>query len=120
MKSISTPAKILFLFTFFWALTLTFYAAWDLRPPVLVDVLSPIVFAWLLWLWLSKDSRHSSVKWPAIDLGFFIYFAWFAILPYHLFKTRGIRGFLGILALAGAYLAGWLAAVVIIYVVWLS
>jgi hypothetical protein len=120
MKSISTPAKILFLFTFFSSLVSTFYAAWELRLPLLIDVFSPIVYAWLLWWWLTDDSRRSNLEWPAVDLGFFVYIAWFAIIPYHLFKTRGVRGLLGILALVGAYIAGWLSGVWVIYVVWLS
>ncbi len=114
-----TPAKTLFLFTFLSPFVYTFYDAWEIRPPVLIEVLVPIVFASLFWSWLREDSgKNSSVKWPAIDLGFFIYFAWFAIVPYHLFKTRGIKGSLGILAFVGVYLAGWLMALLVIYTFW--
>lgn len=120
MKGLTVPAKVLFLFTFFITLASAFYAAWEMRLPILVEVLTPIVYAWLFWWWLREDSKHSSVKWPPIDLGYFVYIGWFAILPYHLFKTRGVKGFFGILAFFGAYIGGWLAASLVIYLVWLS
>ncbi len=119
MNRLTTPARILVCFTYFASFVGTFYAAWDMRAPALVEILTPIVFAWLFWLWLKKDSAASTVKWPSIDLGFFVYFAWFAILPYHLVRTRGARGLQGILALVGVYLLGWFSANVMIYLIWL-
>ena len=115
----TTPAKVLFFFTFFSTFVSTFYAAWEIRPPVLIEVLTPIIFAWLLWWWLVHDTRTSGLSWPATDLGLFVYFAWFAILPYHLLKTRGVQGLLVILAFFGAYIAGWITAVLAIYLIWL-
>jgi hypothetical protein len=37
------------------------------------------------------------------DLGFFLCIAWPLIMPYYLFKTRGAKGLLVILAFIGAY-----------------
>lgn len=119
MRSLTAPTKMLFALTFFSGFVSTFYAAWEMRPPVLIDVLMPITYAWILWWWLTVDSKRSTVKWPKTDLGFFIYVAWFAILPFHLFKSRGFRGAFGILGFIGFYLAGWLAAIILIYAVWL-
>ena len=46
--------------------------------------------------WLSKDSKSRNVHW-VFDLGFFLYVAWPIIMPYYLFKTRGLgKGFLAL------------------------
>jgi hypothetical protein len=118
MKPPTTPAKVLFAFTFFSTFLATIYAAWEINPPVLIEVLTPIVFAWLFWWWLIQDSKTSGLRWPMTDLGFFVYFAWFVILPYHLLKTRGLKGSLAVLAFFGVYFAGWLTAVLLIYFTW--
>jgi hypothetical protein len=38
---------------------------------------------------------------------------WFFIIPYHLLKTRGVRGFLPLLALIGTFLFAYVLAGVV-------
>ena len=51
------------------------------------------------------------------DLGFFLYFAWPFIVPYYLFKTRGIRAILTILVFVGIYLATYLVGLLVFFII---
>src|ERR687896_328477 len=75
----------------------TLYLANEMAPPPGFEILSPLGFLWLICWWLESDSRRVGTKWP-MDLGMFLYVAWIFIVPYHLFKTRGLRAFIGILS----------------------
>lgn len=45
-------------------------------------------------------------------MGMFLYSAWILFIPYYLFKTRGVKGFVGILAFIGVNIAAWIGALV--------
>ncbi|MEQ1924273.1 MAG: hypothetical protein ABL952_17370, partial [Pyrinomonadaceae bacterium] len=77
-----------------------------------VAVVSPFGLIWLFWLWLREDSRNYGIAW-VLDLGMFLFMAWPLILPYHLFKTRGLKAFIPILAYVLTILLGTLAAAVV-------
>jgi hypothetical protein len=109
----STPTRILFPYVFLTNLVSTFYAAFQISPPVLLELLIPLVFLWLIAWWLVEDSRRTHVTWP-VDTGMFLYGAWIVLLPYHLFKTRGLRAFIGIFAMIGTMFAAWLVAAIVI------
>jgi hypothetical protein len=47
--------------------------------------------------WLEMDSRRAGVQW-VWDMGLFLAIAWPFILTYYLWKTRGVKGILIILA----------------------
>jgi hypothetical protein len=65
----------------------------------------------LIGYWLNKDNQRYKIAW-VFDMGFFLYLAWPLIVPFYLFKTRGVKalriifGFIGIFL--GAYIIGWL------------
>jgi len=48
-----------------------------------------------------------------LDLGMFLFIAWVVLLPYHLFKTRGLKAFIPILAFILTILCGIVAAAVV-------
>ena len=114
---LSVPTKLLFPFVFLSQFIATFYAAFQVESPFLFDVLSRLTFFWLLSWWLVEDSRRRGVTWP-MDTGMLVLIGWFVLLPYHLFKTRGIRALIGIFALIGTMVAGWLASAVLIVLFW--
>ena len=64
-----------------------------------------------IW-WLRSDAYRSSVK-PLYCQGVMMGAGWFVIIPYHLLKTRGAKGFLPLLLLVGSFVAAQLAAAVV-------
>jgi hypothetical protein len=118
MKSL-LPTKLFLLFIFVTQFVGSIYVAWSLSPPIAFDLLYTIAFLWLIGNWFLNDIRQTGSNWPFLDLGMFLWLFWFAVIPYYLFSTRGIRGMFGVLAFISALLAGWLAAVIFVYLVWL-
>ncbi len=114
---LATPAKVLFLFTFFVQFVGVLYSAGGIELPPLFDTIQPVAFLWLSWWWLKEDSRQTGVSWP-LDMGMFLYMAWIVVLPYHLFKTRGPKGFLAIIMFIGVLSAAWITAAIISVLIW--
>ena len=50
-----------------------------------------VVLFCLMGCWLERDS-HEKRAGRVWDMGFFLSIAWPVIIPYHLIKTRGIKG----------------------------
>lgn len=92
------------------------YAAQGLEPSGSFVILCYLSILGLIGYWLDKDSRNYGVKW-VYDLGFFLYFAWPFIVPYYLFKTRGIRAILTILIFVGIYLATYLVGLLVFFAI---
>ncbi len=113
LKNVSGPAILLFAFAFVVQLIGGLYEAWAVEPSLAYSSLLYLAHASILWWWLKDDSKKTGDTWP-MDLGYFIYMAWPVLIPYHLFRTRGLSGFIGILAYIAALLAGMLAAVFVV------
>lgn len=119
LENISRPSKVFFAFTFAGQLIGNLYEAWQLETPIAYAYLFHLGYASILLWWLKEDMRHERGTLP-LDYGFFLYLAWFILIPYHLFATRGLRGFIGIFGYIAALLTGWLAAVLVVQIyLWL-
>ena len=70
--------------------------------------------AWALAWWIVLDCRRHGIE-VSIDHGLFAFYAWPIMLPLHLWRTRGPRGFLLLAGLLGLYLGAWLIAVTLLY-----
>ena len=114
----SAPAKVLFSFAFFTQFVAALYSAKAFELPVLIQFLYWLALGWVMWWWLKEDSKQAGFAWPMMDLGYFIIVAWIVIIPYYLFATRGLKGFIGILSFIGVFLAGWLAANFVSIILW--
>ncbi|MFL6331719.1 MAG: hypothetical protein ACJ754_00075 [Pyrinomonadaceae bacterium] len=88
------------------------YLARGAELPPAFSLLYPLGLLWAVGWWLRRDSRLRGVGW-VFDLGLFLYIAWPLFMPYYLLKTRGAKGFLAILAFAGAYVGALLAGAVL-------
>ena len=64
-------------------------AANDMVPSGAFVFLSYLGTLWLVDDWFSRDSKVYKVKW-AYDMGFFLYLSWPVLIPFYLFKTRGL------------------------------
>jgi hypothetical protein len=94
-----------------------YYAA-GLEPSSLFDSLYSIAFLCGVVWWLKAEARRYIVN-PLYCLGLLVGAGWMIIIPYHLFKTRGVRGLIPLLALIGSFLAAHLLAVVV-YITFLN
>jgi hypothetical protein len=88
------------------------YAANDMTPPGAFEFLSYLGLFWLVGDWFSRDSKEYKVKW-AYDMGFFLYVAWPILIPWYLFKTRGLSSafpitFGFVVLNAGAHFMGYI------------
>lgn len=67
----------------------------------------------VIW-WLRADAGRSVVK-SVYCQGLLIRSAWLVIIPYHLLKTRGAKGLLPLLLLAGSFVLARIAAAVVYF-----
>lgn len=65
----------------------------------------------VVW-WLKAEAEQSAVK-SVHCQGLLVGIGWFFIIPYHLLKTRGVRGLLPLLALIGSFLFAYVLAGVV-------
>ena len=112
-KPFVTPARVLLVFVFLIQFLNGLYFQLRIEIPGVFDTLSRLALVSLIWWWLREDSRRLGITW-VIDLGMFLLMAWPVILPYHLFKTRGLKGFIPILVYILAVIFGATAAVVVV------
>lgn len=70
----------------------------------------------LMW-WTYRDRRQRQYPVP-FEFEAFVYFAWFLVVPYYLFCTRGWRAMPLCIALIGSYSLPYLAALVVYEIVW--
>ena len=80
-------------------------------PPAFLS-LYLLGFQWVLAWWVLDDARQRRIP-TSIDHGWFAFFAWPIVLPYHLLQTRGIRGGFVLLSFAGLFVASYLIAVLV-------
>jgi hypothetical protein len=105
------PAWVFFVFVFFDQFINHFYALQALDAPGPYVLLAKVAYLWLMWWWLTDDSRHHGAVWP-LDLGFFLLIGGVFLLAYHLFQTRGLRAFIPILFFIFIWLCGSVVALV--------
>jgi hypothetical protein len=100
-----SPTVLLYAFAFVSQIGHGFYSVTEGEPPPGFTVASGIGFLWILGWWLRRDSKLRGIPW-IYDMGMFLCLLWPFIMPYHLIKSRGAWGLLGILGFAGAYIGG--------------
>ena len=112
LSRIVSPTVLLYAFAFTSQIGKGFYSIIEGESPGGFTVASGIGFLWILGWWLRRDSRLRGIPW-IYDMGMFLYILWPFILPYHLLKSRGTWGLLGILGFAGAYIGGLVAGAIL-------
>ncbi len=83
-----------------------------LEPLPAVEFLYPAMFYCAVVWWLRTEVRSSPVT-QIYCPGLMAITAWPIIIPYHLLKTRGVRGLLPLLALIGTFVFARVLALVI-------
>ena len=91
------------------------YLVGGLEPsPDLEFIYNAAFVCGVVW-WLKGDARNSAVK-HIYCLGVLVGAGWPVIIPYHLIKTRGVRGLIPLAMLMGSFLFAYFAAI-IVYVI---
>lgn len=103
----SKPIILLCFFLLIVQIANSFYLARGVEPSPAFDLLYALGFLWLIGWWLKEDSRRYGVKW-VYDMGLFLYLAWPFVIPYYLFKTRGVKALITILSFAGIFMATYM------------
>ncbi|HLM00851.1 MAG TPA: hypothetical protein VK400_07325 [Pyrinomonadaceae bacterium] len=93
-------------------MTEVLYFAYELPLPQSFNILYVLGFWGILCWWLREDSKKYGVSW-VLDIGFFLYVAWIFIVPYHLFKTRGLKAFVTILLFIGIFAVAYLLSLIV-------
>ncbi|HEY6186067.1 MAG TPA: hypothetical protein VIW80_00205 [Pyrinomonadaceae bacterium] len=112
LSRITSPAASLYIFVAITQTIAGIYISRGIELPPAFTFLYPLSLLWVIGWWLQKDSRKHGVAW-IFDMGLFLSIAWPFIMPYYLFKTRGMKAFLPILAFIGLYLGGYVMGAVI-------
>ncbi|HVQ39332.1 MAG TPA: hypothetical protein VMS31_17465 [Pyrinomonadaceae bacterium] len=92
------------------------YAAGDLEPSPVFEFLYTCGFLCCVVWWLRAEARRYTVK-PVYCLGLLVGVGWIIIIPYHLFKTRGVRALIPLSALIACFLVAHILAVVVFMIV---
>jgi hypothetical protein len=66
--------------------------------------------------WILADSRRLGLG-GSVDQGWFVFAAWPLALPYHLFKTRGIKGAVTLFGLVGLFVLTYGVSLVVFFVI---
>jgi hypothetical protein len=108
LPKVSSPTVWLYLFLITTQVVTGFYWACEAEPPPAFTFLYPLALLWVVGWWLRVDSRQRGVAW-VFDMGLFLYIAGPFFMPYYLLKTRGVKGLLVMLAVAGVYVGALMA-----------
>ena len=111
VKSASTRSAAIALATLFFLgnIGVAVSAAQAHAVPPGFSFLYLIGVAWAIAWWVLADCRERNIP-SSIDHGWLVFFAWPLVLPYHLIKTRGLKG-CGVLAtLVGLFVVAYLTA----------
>lgn len=91
-------------------------AALGREVPAAFMILYYIGIAWAFSWWVLSDCHARNVA-TSIDHGWFVFYAWPLMVPYHVLKTRGIRGCGLLLLMFGAFLAAYAFALGVFVVI---
>lgn len=69
----------------------------------------------VVW-WVNAEVKKSAVT-GVYCLGLLFGYGWLVMIPYHLFKTRGARGFIPLVALIGSFVAAYIATIIVYLIV---
>ncbi len=78
------------------------YSAADLPVPGGINLICYFLVATIVYFWFKRFAEAHSLSLP-FDIGWFLYLAWWAIVPVYLFKVQGRKAVRTILVVVAAY-----------------
>ncbi len=91
------------------------YYAMGQEPSLTFEFLYTAAFLCGVVWWLRAEARRFNTK-PVYCLGLLAGIGWMVLIPYHLFKTRGVRGFIPLIAMIGTVVAAYVLALIVYFV----
>ena len=113
-KTSSIMLGLLVVLTFVYHTGHSIYEFLGWEPLPTFEFLHMAAFLCAVVWWLRAETKRSAVK-PVYCQGLLVGLGWLIIIPYHLFKTRGIRGMIPLLALLGSLVVSYILAVLIFF-----
>jgi hypothetical protein len=111
MRLFPHPMLILLgILTFVYHFGIGIYSAHGVEPLPAFEFLYTAAFLCCVVWWLRAEDRRCALK-HVYCVGLLVGVGWIIIIPYHLFKTRGVRGMVPLSALLGLVLVGHILAV---------
>lgn len=115
LSFVMRPLICLCLFLLFTQIANNFYAAHGVEPSSGFGMFYTLGLLWLGVWWLKNDNKQYKIG-LVYDLGLFLYLAWFIVVPYYLFRTRGLKAFITLFSFIGIYLVTYLIGAAIFLV----
>lgn len=110
MRKFPPMLVLLGILVFLYHFGIGIYSAGGLEPSPTFEFLYTVAFLCCVIWWLKAEARLYAAT-PVYCLGLLVGVGWIIIIPHHLFKTRGIRGFIPLGALIGCFLVAHILAV---------
>ena len=105
---------LLAILIFIYHFVAMFYNLRGIEPSATVEFLYIAAVPCGVGWWLRSD-KHRSVAQQVYCQGLMASYGALFIVPYHLLKTRGVKGLLPLLLLVGSYLGSQILAVIFYY-----
>ena len=107
---------LLFILIFIYNAGAAFYYAQGLETPPLLEFLYDATFVTGVVWWLRAETKRSAIT-SMYCQGMLVGAGWLIIIPYHLLKTRGVKGFIPLFALVGSFFLAWILVQTIFFAV---
>jgi hypothetical protein len=95
---VSIPALFFTVFISIANFVIGLYSGFSIQPSLAFQLVFILIFWAALSWWFLDDSKNHGLEWLH-SWGIFLYAAGWLVVPYYLFKTRGAKALLIILAL---------------------
>ncbi len=99
---------LLVILVFVYSCGIGIYSALGLEPSPTFEFLYTAAFLCGVVWWLEAEARRYVLK-PVYCLGLLVSIGWMIMIPYHLFKTLGVRGLIPLLALLVSFIAAYVS-----------
>ncbi len=116
LSFVTRPLICLCLLLLFIQIANTFYAAHGVEPSLGFGMIYTLGLLWIVVWWVKNDNKQYKIG-LVYDFGLFLYFAWFIVVPYYLFRTRGLKAFITLFSFMGIYLVTYLIGAAIFLVI---
>jgi hypothetical protein len=105
---------LLIILIFIYHVGAAIYQSFGLEPLPTFEFLYEAAFlSGVVW-WLRVDAKRSAVT-PVYCQGMLVGIGWLIMIPYHLLKTRGIKGLLPLFALLGSFLLARILVSIVVF-----
>ncbi len=89
-----------------------FYSSAPVEPLPIVGFVLAVAPLFAVIAWLQKDARRTGVG-AVQDLGFFLWLAWPVLIPWYVWRTRGLGGWKLLIGLLTCVVSAYAVAIIV-------